>query len=210
MVDFPTRGNACLDNCLTNRADLFGQAHPIHMLIRTDHEGFVLPAGLKLKPVRRKVLVRDCREHRKQSFYMALATLHWSDVFNAVDINRAVEVLEEKILAVMDKCMPQKSARMSSRDPVWMSPLVKCMLRTKSRISLNNKERLSLFNKQISKVITGNRIPWVPEVFLAGGGNFRCWPKADTSSAVGRSHERRSREKNLWHGAVLFTVPVDL
>ena len=25
---------------------------------------------------------------------------------------------------------------------------------------------------------------WVPEVFLACGGNFRCWPKADTSSAV--------------------------
>ena len=34
-------------------------------------------------------------------------------------------------------------------------------------------------------------VPWVPEVFLACGGNFRCWPKADTSSAVGRSHERR-------------------
>ena len=33
---------------------------------------------------------------------------------------------------------------------------------------------------------------------------------ANTSSAVGRSHERRSRERNLWHGAVLFTVPVDL
>ena len=45
------------------------------MLIKTDHEGFVLPAGLKLKPVRRKVLGRECREHRKQSFYMALATL---------------------------------------------------------------------------------------------------------------------------------------
>ena len=134
MVDFPTRGNACLDNCLTNRADLFGQAYSIHILSKTDHEGFVLPAGLKLKPVRRKVLVRDCREHRKQSFYMALATLDWSDVFNAVDINKAVDVLEEKILAVMDKCLPQKSVRISSRDPVWMSPLAKCMLRTKSRI----------------------------------------------------------------------------
>ena len=32
-------------------------------------------------------------------------------------------------------------------------------------------------------------IPWVPEVFLACGVNFRCLPKADTSSAVGRSHE---------------------
>ena len=57
----------------------------------------------------------------------------------------------------MDKCMPQKSIRTSSRDPVWMPPLVKCMLRTKSRISLNNKERLSLFNKRISEVITENR-----------------------------------------------------
>ena len=42
-------------------------------------------------------------------------------------------------------------------------------------------------------------VPWVPEVFLACGGNFRCWPKADTSSAVDRSHERRSagHYKNL-------------
>ena len=45
--------------------------------------------------------------------------------------------------------------------------------------------------------ITQTSLPWVPEVFLACGGNFRCWPKADTSSAVGRSYERRSREKNL-------------
>ena len=37
------------------------------------------------------------------------------------------------------------------------------------------------------------RLPWVPEVFLACGGNFRCWPKADTSSAVGRSREKNFR-----------------
>ena len=44
-------------------------------------------------------------------------------------------------------------------------------------------------------------VPWVPEVFLARGGNFRCWPKADTSSAVGRSHEpdRNRAKKSLWH-----------
>ena len=41
---------------------------------------------------------------------------------------------------------------------------------------------------------THGNIPWIPEVFLACGGNFRCWPKADTSSAVGRSGERR----RLW------------
>ena len=51
---------------------------------------------------------------------------------------------------------------------------------------------------------TGMSLPWVPEVFLACGWNFRCWPKADTSSAVGRSHERRSREKNFFSWEKLF------
>ena len=42
----------------------------------------------------------------------------------------------------------------------------------------------------VSKV-TNNWIPWVPEVFFACGGNFRCWSKADTSSVVGRSREKK-------------------
>ena len=49
-----------------------------------------------------------------------------------------------------------------------------------------------------SEAVTKSVLPWVPEVFLACGGKFRCWPKADTSSAVGRSHERRSREKKAF------------
>ena len=82
--------------------------------------------------------------------------------------------------------MPQKSIRMSSRDPVWMSPLVKCMLRTKSRISLKNKERLSLFNKRISEVITENR----RKSAVIGSGDW--WRGVDTLS-----QRRRSSSINL-------------
>ena len=32
LVEFPTRDNACLDNRLTNRPDLFGKTYPFHML----------------------------------------------------------------------------------------------------------------------------------------------------------------------------------
>ena len=39
-----------------------------------------------------------------------------------------------------------------------------------------------------------------------GGGNFQCWPKADTFLATSGEAAR----KNLWYGGVLFTVPVDL
>ncbi|PFX21813.1 hypothetical protein AWC38_SpisGene13665 [Stylophora pistillata] len=105
---------------------------------------------------------------------MALTTLDWSDVLNEVDINKAVEVFEVKIRAVMNKFTPQKSVRMSS--PVWMSPLVKCLLRTKSHISLNNKERLSLFNKCISELITENRRK------LAAIGSSEWWKGVDALS----------------------------
>ena len=39
-----------------------------------------------------------------------------------------------------------------------------------------------------------SQLPWVPEVFLTCGRNFRCRPKADAASAVGRR-----REKNAGH-----------
>ena len=47
-------------------------------------------------------------------------------------------------------------------------------------------------------------LPWVPEAFLAYGGNFRCWPKAEAATSG------EAARKNLWHGAVLFTVPIVL
>ena len=52
LVDFPTRAASHLDNYLTNRPDLFGKAYPIHILMKTDHKGFVFPAGTKLKPLK--------------------------------------------------------------------------------------------------------------------------------------------------------------
>ena len=50
-MDFPTRGDSFVDNCFTNRSDLFGKIYPIKMLIKTDHLGFIVPAGKKLKPI---------------------------------------------------------------------------------------------------------------------------------------------------------------
>ena len=58
LVDFPTRGDSIMDNCFTNRPDLFGKTYPIKMLIKTDHLGFIVPAGKKLKPIRQKVPIQ--------------------------------------------------------------------------------------------------------------------------------------------------------
>ena len=33
-------------------------------------------------------------------------------------------------------------------------------------------------------------VPWVPEVFLACGGNFRCWPKAEATKDLTETGNR--------------------
>ena len=47
--------------------------------MKTDHKGFAIPAGTKLKPLRHKLQLRDCREHRKQAFYRDLASQDWNE-----------------------------------------------------------------------------------------------------------------------------------
>jgi hypothetical protein len=143
------------------------------MLMKTDHKGFVLPAGTKLKPLRRKLQLRDCRKHRKQDFYQALASEDWNEVLAAENVN----LMEDKIKTLMDKCMPIKYVRMSTRDPIWMTPLVKSLFRAKSRISLNNEERLRLINCRISEVISENRRN--PRVMI---GSRRWWENVDSIS----------------------------
>ena len=71
LVDFPTRGNSVLDNCLTNNEALFSRCYPIVAQMKTDHKGVILPAGVRLKPLRFSCTMRDYREHRKSCFIIS-------------------------------------------------------------------------------------------------------------------------------------------
>ena len=58
--------------------------------------------------------------------------------------------------------------------------------------------------------LAGDDIKRCHKLFVTlGTRGFSHVRREFTVLAEGRSHER-SREKNLWHGAVLYTVPVDL
>lgn len=78
-----------------------------------------MPAGLKLKPIRRKVLVRDHREHRKQAFCRGLENEIWDQMMCIDNPDRVVERLEAIILGHLNYCMPQRVVSMSSRDLSW-------------------------------------------------------------------------------------------
>ena len=52
-------------------------------------------------------------------------------------MNEAVKNLETLIHRHMDKCMPFRTVRISSRDPLWVTPLLKSLMRSKSGIGQN-------------------------------------------------------------------------
>ena len=68
--------------------------------------------------------------------------------------------------------MPFRTVSMSSRDPPWMTPLLKSMLRSKSRVSYLNKDRLCVINKRIADIISDNR-----RKFMAAIPGRRAWWK---------------------------------
>lgn len=66
------------------------------MLVKTDLQGVILPAGTKPKPVRRKVQLRDTRKHRKEALYLALNAEDWSEVLSGNNIDCVVNNMEKK------------------------------------------------------------------------------------------------------------------
>ena len=117
LVDFPTRGQATLDNCLTNKRELFNPPFPYKNLIKTNQTGVVLPPSRKLKPLRTKFQFRDYREHRKLQFAYKIQSCDWSHVIEADDVDCAVDRLSDTLHDIMDRCFPLRTVTLSTRDP---------------------------------------------------------------------------------------------
>ena len=90
----------------------------IILLIKTDHTAVILSTGTKLKPIRCKVQIWDCRENCKATLYTALAEENWDNVLTAADVLQVVCVLEEKIHCHIDRCMLVSTVSMMSRNPL--------------------------------------------------------------------------------------------
>ena len=89
---------------------------------------------------------------------MELARETWDSVLGTNDADGAVNNLETIIHRYMDKCMmPFRTVCISSRDPAWVTPLLKSLMRSKSRIGQNRRDRLRDINRRISEVISENR-----------------------------------------------------
>ena len=88
---------------------------------------------------------------------MELARETWDSVLGTNDVDEAVNNLETLIHRHMDRSMPFRTVCISSRDLAWVTPLLKSLMRSKSKIGQNRGDRLREINRRISEVISENR-----------------------------------------------------
>ena len=157
LVNKPTRGERVLDVVLTNCPHLWRQPKVFKGLVRSDHMAILVSPVTRSKPERNNVYFRDVRDHHKLFMEQKLNECDWSRVYSSTDANEAALLLNDTLFNLYDECFPLIKVRMSTRDPPFMSPLVKhlCNKRNQNIKSCNNNYHLQ---ERINKLIYENQI----------------------------------------------------
>lgn len=89
---------------------------------------------------------------------------------NAQDVDSATNTLNESLLSLMNECFPVRTVTLSSRDTPWMTPLVKYLLKKKSRANASGN---------VSELIAENRMNWGRAETT---GTMQWWRRVDNIS----------------------------
>jgi len=142
LVSSPTHGSNILDKFYTNRPDVYS-AEVCKSLIRTKHLAVVVK-GLHSAPFsklkRTCVKLYDLREHNLNFLRISVANFNWSPLFESTDIDEIYSIFLQSMHALIEHCIPVKNVRLGPRDPPFVTPLIKSLL--KKRLYLRKHGRI--------------------------------------------------------------------
>ena len=159
IVTRRTRGNSTLDVFLTDHPNYF-KAEVFVPVVNTDHCGvFVRPT--KLIAAERFIgQFRDTRQQHKETLHQCFTEDEtFRPVYGCTDANAAARLLVNCITKAVDKCIPLRKVKMSTKDPYFVTPLVKFLLRKRNKASkVSNHSDVMRLNVQIRHLIKLNKI----------------------------------------------------
>jgi hypothetical protein len=124
-VKSPTRGNAILDQILTNMSHLFEPAQHLPPLGRSDHQCLLFKPKqrMKLPPITKKF--RPMKPGNLQTLQAEMSKETWESVINAEDVDDKVFIFNTLVTNMLDIAMPEKSVRVHPSDKPWITPFIK-------------------------------------------------------------------------------------
>ena len=139
MVKKATRGENILDVFITNTPYLWEKVKVFESAIRSDHSMVIACPRSSAKAKRSSIQFRDVREGRKIHMAYLLESQDWQEVFSVADCELKCDGLSNTLCTMFNECFPLISVRISSRDPPFISPLVKHLLKFRNRLQKRSK-----------------------------------------------------------------------
>ena len=120
--------------------------------MRSDHLVITVSPLIPAKPQRKYVSFRDTRDHHKINMESKLKAFDWRS-------EESVQLLNWRLYAMFHESFPLIHVKVSSRDPPYMSPLVKhlCNIRNRTAHRGSHMENLILQEK-INTLIRMNQV----------------------------------------------------
>ncbi len=129
-----------------HRLDRLYSSQPVYRNVRvvcsniskTEHKAIVARGDRgKIEDIHKKresVYFRLRTPARNARFLATMAGIVWPNFREAVDVQAAFDHFYERLNELMDSHFPQQRVMLTSRDPAYMTPYIKAMLRRKNRL----------------------------------------------------------------------------
>ena len=154
-----TRDRSVLDYVFTSHPCYYEDILLTKMIFRTDHFGIVCSPRERLPSTRQVKLLPDCRARNMQLLHSMLCTTDFQSVAQLAnsDIKAATEQLTEILQSALNTACPKKQVTIKSRDPPYMTPLIKTLLKRKQRLVRHQRwHEVELLSKRIGNLIMDN------------------------------------------------------
>jgi hypothetical protein len=121
-----------------------------------------------------------------------LKTWDWNQIHDCNDVNDAVTLFNDTITNLFNECFPLIKVKMSTRDPPYMSPLVKhlCKIRNKNITKGVNSD----LQKRIDELIRENLVRAVNDENI---GKILVNPKSGGILHVNKITGRKTKNSNI-------------
>ena len=157
-VYLPTHKGHYLDRIYTSQP-LYNNTKIVQSTVTTEHKAIIarsddsVISDINKKSTTFQIRKRSPSQHAALLQY--LQQYNWNNVYNTEDIEFATSTFYHSVNTIMDTFYPIRSVTVTSRDPYFITPEIKQLLRNKNKIMKQNRiERANVISNRIRQLIT--------------------------------------------------------
>jgi len=165
IVHQPTRGGNVLDRIFVTNPQLYSSVWVVTSIVKADHRAVVVypdnlrSCSLPKSTVQLSYRHRSPKQHAQ--FLRYVANMDFSDPCPIASSDPSMNTQAEfdhfysRALELLDLFYPEQTVKITSRDPAYITPIIKSMLRRKNRLMrAGRQEEASALSARIGKEIT--------------------------------------------------------